>query len=58
MPPEALTNNTAYFYWMTLGGCGRDVPVGGHLDRTLDFLVNEAFPVADQYAGGILSRYI
>ena len=36
-----------YYYWMTEGGCGRIIPIGGMLDSFLDYLLYEARPQAD-----------
>ena len=53
--PEGIQDESEFYYWLTEGGCGQPVIVGGMLDDFLDFLLMDARPQAEAV---ITARYL
>ena len=45
--PQDILTESDYYYWMTEGGCGVPMSVGGMLDGFLDYLLQEVRPQAE-----------
>ena len=43
------TTYLEYIYWMSAGGCGITVEVGGNADANVDFLLNEVYSTVNSY---------
>ena len=49
IPPNVTSPE--YIYWMTVGGCGTNVTIGGNADSTINFLLNEVNEAVNEYLG-------